>query len=71
MSHGRRAVLMVVVASLCVAAGVAIGVLVLGEFGPTEGRILMTSAALAAAGLLAFRPPSSSTRAAPGRSRRP
>ena len=41
--------------------------LVLGEFGPTQGRILMTSGAVAVFGLLSLPPPSSSTRGAPAR----
>lgn len=54
MTSGRRALLVIVVAALCAAAAFAIGVLVLGEFGPTQGRILMTSGAVAAFGLLSL-----------------
>lgn len=54
MTSGRRALLLIVVAALCAAAAFAIGVLVLGEFGPTQGRILMTSGAVAAFGLLSL-----------------
>ena len=45
-------VLVIVVAALCAAAALAIAVLILGEFGDVQGRILMSCAALAAFGLL-------------------
>lgn len=49
---GRRLLLGGVVASLSATALLAIGILLLGELGETEGRILGTTALLAAYGLL-------------------
>jgi hypothetical protein len=54
MTSGRRVLLLIVVAALCAAAAFAIAVLVMGEFGPTQGRILTTSGAVAAFGLLSL-----------------
>jgi hypothetical protein len=51
---GRRLVLLAVAALLCVAAALAIGILLFGEFGPTEVRILGTIAILAGYGLAAL-----------------
>jgi len=48
---GRRLVLLVAAALLCAAAALAIGILLFGEFGATEGRILGTIAILAGYGL--------------------
>jgi hypothetical protein len=54
MTSGRRALLIVVIAALCAAAAFAIAVLALGEFGPIQARILLTSGAVAAFGLLSL-----------------
>ena len=48
-----RALLLVVAALMCVAAALAIGILLLGDFGDTEGRVLTTTFLLAAHGALA------------------
>ena len=50
----RRTLLLVIAGLLCAAALFAIAVLLLGRFGPTEGRIVGTTAALAAIALLAL-----------------
>lgn len=50
----RRLVLYGVVASLSATALLAIGILLFGDFGETEGRILSTTALLAGYGLLAL-----------------
>ena len=50
---GSRALLLVVAALMCAAAALAIGILLLGDFGDTEGRILTTTFLLAAHGALA------------------
>ncbi len=50
----RRMVLLGVAALLSFAAALAIGVLLFGDFGSTEGRVLATTAALAGYGLLAL-----------------
>ena len=52
--RGKRVLLGAIVASLTAAALLAIGILLLGHFGPTEGRILMTTLMLAGYGLLAL-----------------
>jgi hypothetical protein len=52
--RGKRVLLGAIVASLTAAALLAIGILLLGHFGPTEGRILMTTIMLAGYGLLAL-----------------
>lgn len=51
---GRRLVLLGVAGLLCVAAALAIGILLFGDFGATEGRILATTALLSGFGLLAL-----------------
>ena len=50
---GSRALLLVVAALMCVAAALAIGILLLGDFGDTEGRVLTTTFLLAVHGVLA------------------
>jgi hypothetical protein len=49
---GRRLVLLAVAGLLTAAAALAIGILLFGDFGSTEGRILATTALLAGYGLL-------------------
>ncbi len=44
---GRRALLLAVAALMCAAAALAIGILLFGDFGGTEGRILATTFLLA------------------------
>ena len=51
---GKRLALLVVAAFLSAAAALAIGILLFGDFGATEGRILATTALLAGYGLLAL-----------------
>jgi hypothetical protein len=51
---GSRAVLLGIAALLCAAAALAIGILLLGDFGGTEGRILATTFLLAGYGVLAL-----------------
>jgi hypothetical protein len=53
-SGGRRVLLAAIVVPLTATALVAIGILLFGEFGDTEGRVLGTTALLAAYGLLAL-----------------
>ena len=48
----KRLVLLAVAALLTAAAALAIGILLLGDFGSTEGRVLATTALLAGYGLL-------------------
>ncbi|HEX4930085.1 MAG TPA: hypothetical protein VFV62_05180, partial [Gaiellaceae bacterium] len=50
---GSRALLLVVAALMCAAAALAIGILLFGDFGDTEGRVLITTFLLAAHGALA------------------
>jgi hypothetical protein len=50
----RRILLTAVAAVLTVAALIAIGILLFGQFGETEGRILATTLLLAACGLLSL-----------------
>jgi hypothetical protein len=50
---GRRSLLLAVAGLMCVAAALAIGILLLGDFGGTEGRILGTTLLLAVHGALA------------------
>ena len=50
---GSRALLLVVAALMCAAAALAIGILLFGDFGDTEGRVLTTTFLLAAHGALA------------------
>ncbi len=50
---GSRALLLVVAALMCAAAALAIGILLLGDFGDTEGRVLVTTFLLAVHGTLA------------------
>lgn len=52
--RGKRALLRAIVASLTATAVLAIGILLFGHFGQTEGRILMTTMLLAGFGLLAL-----------------
>jgi len=49
---GKRVVLLAVAGLLTAAAALAIGILLFGDFGSTEGRILATTALLAGYGLL-------------------
>jgi hypothetical protein len=49
---GKRLVLLAVAGLLTAAAALAIGILLFGDFGSTEGRILATTALLAGYGLL-------------------
>jgi hypothetical protein len=51
---GKRAVLLGVAGLLSVSALLAIGILLFGRFGETEGRILATTALLAGYGILAL-----------------
>jgi Kef-type K+ transport system membrane component KefB len=51
---GKRVFLIAVIASLSTAALLAIGILLFGDFGQTEGRVLWTTALVAAYGLLAL-----------------
>jgi hypothetical protein len=53
-TSGSRAVLLGIASILCAAAGLAIGILLFGNFGGTEGRILTTTFVLAAHGVLAL-----------------
>lgn len=54
MGAGRRVLLVAIAASLTATALLAIGILLFGDFGQTEGRILATTALLAGYGLLAL-----------------
>jgi hypothetical protein len=54
LASGKRALLLVLAASLCVTAALAIGILLFGDFGETEGRILGTTALIAGFSLLAL-----------------
>lgn len=49
----RRALLLLVAAAMTAAAALAIGILLLGDFGGTEGRILLSTVLLALHGALA------------------
>jgi hypothetical protein len=51
---GRRGLLLGVAVLVSAAAALAIGILLFGDFGATEGRILATTALLAGYGLLAL-----------------
>lgn len=51
---GKRAILLGIAGLLSVSALLAVGILLFGHFGPTEGRILGTTGLLAAYGLLAL-----------------
>jgi hypothetical protein len=53
LRSGKRLLLGAVVASLCVTAAVAIGILLFGQFGPTQGKILMSTLLVGGFGLLA------------------
>lgn len=53
-SQGRRLLLLGVAGLLCASALLAIGILLFGHFGRTEGRILATTALLGGFGLLAL-----------------
>jgi len=50
---GRRALLLAVAALMCAAAALAIGILLFGDFGDTEGRVLATTFLLAVHGAIA------------------
>jgi hypothetical protein len=50
---GRRALLLVVAALMCAGAALAIGILLFGDFGDTEGRVLVTTFLLALHGAAA------------------
>ena len=52
LRSGRHLLLGAVVASLCATAALAIGILLFGEFGATQGRILMSTLLVGAFGLL-------------------
>lgn len=54
LNAGRRILVAGVVVSACVTALTAVGILLFGEFGTTEARILTTTALIAAYGLLAL-----------------
>ncbi len=54
MGSGKRILLLAVAVLLSASALLAIGILLVGHFGRTEGRILATTALLAAYGLLAL-----------------
>lgn len=51
---GKRVLLLAAAGSLCATAGLAISILLFSEFGPTQGRILGTTAAIGFYGLLAL-----------------
>lgn len=51
---GKRLVLVIVAVLMSVVAALAIGILLFGDFGATEGRILATTAVLAGYGVLAL-----------------
>jgi MFS family permease len=53
-ASGRRILVLAIVVSLCASALLAIGILLFGRFGETEGRILGTTALIAGYGLLAL-----------------
>lgn len=50
---GRRVLLLVVATLMCAAAALAIGILLFGDFGDTEGRVLVTTFLLALHGAVA------------------
>jgi hypothetical protein len=50
----RRYLVLAVIASLAVTAALAIGILLLGDFGETEARVLATTFAISVASLLAL-----------------
>ena len=50
----RRLLVLAVIASLAVTAALAIGILLLGDFGETEGRVLATTFAISVVSLLAL-----------------
>ena len=52
--NARRLLLLIAIASLALSAGVAILILLFGDFGETEGRILGTTFSISAASLLAL-----------------
>jgi len=52
-TSGRRTLLLAVAALMCAAAALAIGILLFGDFGGTEGRVLATTFVLALYGALA------------------
>ena len=56
MAHasGKRALLLALVASLVATAALAIGIVLFGDFGETEGRILATTGLIASFSLLAL-----------------
>jgi hypothetical protein len=52
-ARGRRTLLLAVAGLMCAAAALAIGILLFGDFGGTEGRVLATTFLLALYGALA------------------
>lgn len=54
MVSGKQIVLLAVAALLSVSGAIAIAILLFGDFGETEGRVLATTGLLAAYGLLAL-----------------
>lgn len=54
LSSGKRLLLLALVASLCATAALAILILLFGDFGETEGRILATTAAISFFSLLSL-----------------
>jgi signal transduction histidine kinase len=54
LPSGRRLLLGALVVSLCATAALAIGILLFGDFGETEGRVLATTAAISFYSLLAL-----------------
>jgi hypothetical protein len=51
---GKQLLVWLTITSLAATAALAIGVLILGDFGETEGRVLATTLAISVAGLLAL-----------------
>jgi hypothetical protein len=54
MRSGKQVLLLAVAGLLSVSGAIAVGILLFGEFGQTEGRVLATTGLLAAYGLLAL-----------------
>jgi hypothetical protein len=54
VASGKQIVLLVVAGLLSVSGAIAIGILLFGDFGQTEGRVLATTGLLAAYGVLAL-----------------
>jgi hypothetical protein len=51
---GKQLLVSLTITSLAATAALAIGVLLLGDFGDTEGRLLATTLAISVCGLLAL-----------------